>query len=89
MTTNPLISAWITLVVLSATTALLSLQLSDHGSRTGIAAAVLVLAGAKVRVILSRFLGLGVSRFWMRTFDLCIGGFLAITYVLYLAGGRA
>lgn len=81
--------AWVALAVLSAATALLTLHRAGSETRTIIAAAVLLLAGLKARVILSRYLGLGTSRFWMRTFDLAIGGFLVIAYGLYLAGRSA
>lgn len=78
--------AWITLAVLSAATTLLTLLRDSNEARSVIAAAVLLLAGLKARVILTRYLALASSRFWMRTFDLAIGGFLIVAYGLYLAG---
>lgn len=86
MPSRPIMEAWVTLTALSAATALLTVVRAASEYRTGIAAAVLVLAGLKARVILARYLGLGGSRFWMRTFELAIGGFLAGAYGLYLAG---
>lgn len=86
MPTRGISQAWITLAALSAATTLLTLYRAGNEARSIIAAAVLLLAGLKARVILSRYLGLGTSRFWMRTFDLAIGGFLVVAYGLYLAG---
>lgn len=86
MPSRDLLLAWVMLAALSAATTLTTLYRADTGSRTAIAAAVLVLAGLKARVILSRYLGLAASHFWSRTFDLAIGGFLAIAFAIYLAG---
>ncbi len=87
MPSRSLVHAWGALVVLSGATTLLTLSHSAAPARPIVAVAVLVLAGLKARVILSRYLGLDASRFWTRSFDLLIGGFLSIAYVLYLFGG--
>jgi len=86
MPARPLIIAWFTLAALSGATALLTVYRPESEMRSGFAAAVLVLAGFKARVILQRYLGLGQSRFWMRAFDLAIGGFVAVAFGIYLAG---
>ncbi len=89
MPTRGLSQAWVTLAILSTATTLLTVQPAGIEARTFTAAAVLLLAGLKARVILSRYLGLHTSRFWMRTFDLVIGGFLILAFGLYLAGRTA
>jgi cytochrome c oxidase subunit IV len=83
MTARAMIEAWVLLVVLSAsTTALTFIEMSGR-SRMIIAAGVLVLAGLKARIILTRYLQLRNSRFWTRAFDLAIGGFLLLSFGLY------
>ena len=76
---TPLTKAYLTLLVLSATTAVLSGQLA-----TGGALALLVLSGWKARVILNGYLGLGPSRFWRRGFNGAIMAFLFTAFALYL-----
>lgn len=73
--------------MLSGATTLLSILQPSVPARLAVAAAVLVLAGLKARVILSSYLGLDATRFWTRSFDLVIGCFLSIAYTLYLFGG--
>lgn len=83
MTSRAMIEAWVLLVAMSAaTTALTFVEISGR-SRMVIAAGVLVLAGLKARIILSRYLQLHNSRFWTRAFDLAIGGFLLLSFGLY------
>ncbi|MCC7250298.1 hypothetical protein [Hyphomicrobium sp.] len=85
MPARDLIEAWAALIVLSLGTMLIA---TFRVERWGafIACSVLVLAGLKARVILARYLGLAGSRFWMRSFDLAIGLFLALSFALYLFG---
>lgn len=86
MPVRDLVEAWVALVVLSFGTVLLA---TAHGTGRGVtflAAGVLVLAGLKARVILTRYLGLAGSRFWTRAFDMAIGLFLAIAFALHAFG---
>lgn len=84
MPARDLVQAWAMLVILSFGTVLIA----STGATGSIwfAGAVLVLAGLKARVILARYLGLAGSRFWMRTFEVAIGLFLALAFGLYLFG---
>lgn len=81
--------AWIVLIGLSFATTALTLIGRDNGS-IAVGGALLALAGAKARTILSRYLELRHSAFWMRTFDMAIGLFLIAAFGLYVAGaGRS
>ncbi len=84
MPARDLVQAWMALVALSIGTVLIAMASGRSG--TFMAAGVLALAGIKARVILSRYLGLSGSRFWMRSFDLAIGLFLALAFALSLFG---
>jgi hypothetical protein len=82
-----LIKAWLALVVLSVGTVLLTMTgASGHGQYVA-AGGVLLLAGMKAHVILTRYLGLAGSRFWTQAFDAVIGGFLVLSFALYAFGG--
>lgn len=84
MPARDLVHAWMALLLLSLATVLIA-SAGTAGS-AWMAGGVLALAGLKARVILSRYLGLAVSRFWTRVFDLAIGLFLAAALALYLFG---
>ena len=86
MPARDLVEAWGTLVVLSLGTVLIASAGTSSRSGGVMAAGVLTLAALKARVILARYLGLAGSRFWMRTFDLAIGLFLALSFALFLFG---
>lgn len=86
MTTRSLIEAWLVLVVLSAGTTILTLIEASASYRLIIGGGVLVLAGLKARVILTRYLGLGRSRFWKQMFDVLLFIFLSIAYLIYVLG---
>lgn len=88
MAARGLVQVWGVLVALSATTTSLTMVSSQGNAKHWIAAAVLVLAGFKARVILARYLGLAASLFWTRAFDIVLGIFLALAFVIYLAGER-
>jgi len=81
-----LVAAWGALVALSVATTVLSLIDAAGPARALSAAAVIVLAGLKARVILARYLGLAQSRFWTRGFDGVLGVFLALAFGIYLVG---
>ena len=65
---DPLLRAWLALVALSGLATLLSLS-----SRRAAGAAILLIALAKARLILSRYLGLAQVRPWLNAFSgLCL-----------------
>lgn len=83
MTARPLIEAWALLMALSlATTALTLVEASDP-VRIATGGVVLMLAGLKARIILTRYLRLAGSTFWTRSFDMAIGLFLIIAFALF------
>ena len=85
----PAIKAWAVLVFLSAMTTLLTLIDVSGTWRLIIGAGLLALAGLKAHVILTRYLGLGGSRFWTSAFDSAITGFLVIGFGVYVLGSGA
>lgn len=81
-----LVEAWIALLALSlGTVVLATADVASLGAAFG-AAGVLVLAGLKARVILTRYLGLAGSPFWTHAFDMAIGLFLALSFALHTFG---
>lgn len=83
MHARALIEAWAVLVGLSAATTVLSMmEVSGRGGII-ISGFVLLLAGIKARVILSRYLQLRNSRFWLRSFDMAIGSFLLLSFAVF------
>lgn len=86
MPARGLVEAWVALVALSLGTVLLATVDGSGRGATFVAAGVLVLAGLKARVILTRYLGLAGSQFWTRAFDLAIGLFLALSLALHTFG---
>lgn len=76
--------AWFALLALSLATTGMTLLTGMPKALAG--GLLLALAGLKARLILSRYLELRRSRFWMRLFDLVIGLFLLIAYAIYLIG---
>lgn len=81
-----LIEAWAALIILSFGTVVLATAGVSGTDVTFVAAAVLMLAALKARVILTRYLALASSRFWTRVFDLAIGFFLLLCFVLHTFG---
>jgi len=88
MTSKQMLEAWGLLVALSLATTVLTLIEVSGPIRVAIGGAVLVLAGLKARIILSRYLHLARSRFWTQSFDMAIGLFLLIAFVLFAAAGK-
>jgi hypothetical protein len=86
MPARDLVEAWVALAALSLGTVLLATADVSGRGATFVAAGVLVLAGLKARVILTRYLGLAGSRFWTHAFDLAIGLFLALSLALHTFG---
>ena len=76
-----LTGAWLALLVLSLASALLTMlpilpELAGGG--------ILLLALAKARVILARYLDLAESPAWLRGFTIVLSGFTILVFVLYL-----
>lgn len=86
MSNRSLIEAWIMLVALSAATTALTLIDASASNRLIIGGAVLLLAGFKARVILTRYLGLSRTRFWRQLFDAVLVLFLGLAYLIYVLG---
>lgn len=76
--------AWVALLLLSVATT--GLTLVEGRARLVMAGLLLVIAGLKARTILRQYLELSHSPFWTKLFDLVIGLFLTIAFVLYAAG---
>jgi len=82
--TDPLTRAWIALVFLGlATTAIAALG-PEAGARIWLGALILAIAFLKMRLILTRYLGLADAPFWCRGFDVTLGLFVLLLLVLYL-----
>jgi nitric oxide reductase NorF protein len=79
-----LIKAWLTLVALSVGTVVLTMP--GVSGTLLVAGGVLLLAGIKAHVILTRYLGLVRSRFWTHAFDFAIAAFLLLSFSLYAFG---
>lgn len=85
---RPIVTAWIALLLLSlVTTGIASAGDLASNSRHATAAAVLLLAGIKSRIILARYLEVEASLFWMRTFDLLVFSFLTLAFAIFVIGG--
>ncbi|MDP3959575.1 MAG: cytochrome C oxidase subunit IV family protein [Pseudorhodobacter sp.] len=85
---TPETRAWLILLALSATSTALAVagpSLNGWAIPTA-AVALLTLAWAKVRVILTDYLGLRAAPVWLRGFSLVIGLYTALLLVLVLAG---
>lgn len=80
-----LVITWGMLVVLSLATTILTLLNLSGQAKYAVGFGVLVLAGAKARLILQNYLKLRTSEFWTRAFDLFVGLFLALAFALFLA----
>jgi hypothetical protein len=87
MSVTQVYKAWIILLVLSVATTSLTLVGGQSGLVT--AGLLLVIAGLKARTILGQYLELSHSAFWTKLFNLVIGLFLIIAFVLYATGTGA
>lgn len=85
MTGRHLFAAWLGLVGLSLGSTLLSLPAIGRGPGWALGLCVLILAGLKARIILSRYLGLAAAPFWQRGFDISLVLFCGLLLGLYLA----
>lgn len=86
MSQRKLWHAWLLLVMLGALTAAMAAGGAGKLGQQSIAVAAILVAGIKARIILASYLGLAASRFWTRTFDIALGGFIALAIGTYLAG---
>jgi len=87
---DPLGRAWAALVALSLGSTMIA-TLVGRGALTGAevtgaGAVILLLAWAKARVILDRYLGLAAAPFWHRGFSIVLGLYCAGLLALYLMG---
>ena len=85
---DPLLRAWIVLIVLSAgSTGIAALRPAlPHGAAMAAGAAILALCWLKARVILGSYLGLDAVPGIRRGFGVVIGLYLAAVLALYLLG---
>jgi len=83
--TDPLTRAWIALIALGlATTAIAALG-PEAGAPIRLGAIILGVAFLKMRLILTRYLGLADVPFWRRGFDVMLGLFVLLLFALYSA----
>ncbi len=83
--TDPLTRAWLALIALGlATTAIAALG-PEAGAPIGLGALILAIAFLKMRLILTRYLGLANAPFWRRGFDVTLGLFALLLLALYAA----
>ncbi len=78
---NALTRAWVTLLALSVASALLTVLPIPS---TLLGGGILILALAKCRIILARYLDLAASPGWLRGFTMVMTGFALIIFALYL-----
>ncbi len=84
MTVPVLIRAWATLIALSLGSTALAVGAIPPAWQPVAGAAILILAWAKARVILARYLGLAAAPFWARGFGVALGVFCLVLLGLYL-----
>ncbi len=87
---DPLIRAWIGLVVLSALSTVLSVAVA-HGALSGAmvsvgGALILTIGWVKARIILEQYLGLAQAPFWRRGFETVLAFYMLGLLGLYLGG---
>lgn len=85
MTARHLLMAWLALVGLSLGSTLLSLPFMARAPAGVLGLGVLLIAGMKARIILTRYLGLADAPFWRRGFDISLALFCTLLLGLYLA----
>lgn len=84
MLRDPILRAWLWLIGFSLGSTALALW-NWPASLTAVAGtAILLLAWAKARVILRRYLGLAAAPFWLRGFSLSLGLFCLLLLGLYV-----
>lgn len=80
-----LFRAWLGLLALSLAATLVTLWDRPAALSAPAGAAILLLAWAKARIILARYLGLAAAPFWRRGFEISLAGFALLLLGLYLA----
>ncbi len=81
--TDPLTRAWIALVALGLATTALAARGPEPGT-PWLGVLILGIAFLKMRLILTRHLGLADAPFWRRGFDATLGLFVLLLLGLYL-----
>lgn len=92
MSRDPLLRAWIGLLVLSAASTLIAVvvPVAAPGLMLKLSgAAILALAWFKARLILAQYLGLAAAPFWRRGFEITLVLYTVLLLALHLAGGAA
>jgi len=87
MTTNPLAMAWLALMGLSIATVLVTAGGTAAFGEALFGGLLLLLAWAKVRIILSRYLGLSQAPSWLAGFSRVTGLYCLLLLGLYLVPG--
>ena len=83
--TDPLTRAWALLIALClATTAIAALG-PEPSAPLALGAVILAIAFLKMRLILTRYLGLANAPFWRRGFDVTLALFVLLLLGLYAA----
>ncbi len=80
-----ILRAWLRLLALSLGTTMVTLWDWPVALTAPAGAAILLLAWAKARIILARYLGLASAPFWRRGFEIALAGFALLLLGLYLA----
>ena len=84
MTQRTLYIAWVSLIVLSLGSTLLSLSGVWTHWQLAASIATLVLAWQKARIILAQYLGLAAASAWRRGFEFALGMLCLLMLGLYL-----
>ena len=82
--TDPLTRAWLALIALGLATTVLAARGTEAGT-LWLGALILAIAFLKMRLILTRYLGLADAPFWRRGFDATLGLFVLLLLGLYAA----
>lgn len=82
--TDPLTRAWLALIALGLATTALAARIGETGSTPWLGALILAIALLKMRLILTRYLGLAEAPFWRRGFTATLAAFVLLLLALYL-----
>jgi Prokaryotic Cytochrome C oxidase subunit IV len=85
MRTDPILRAWLSLLVLSAASVVAALVAGMGFGESVVGVLVLLFAWMKARVILARYLGLWQAPSWQSGFNWVLGLFCLLLLGLYLA----
>jgi hypothetical protein len=84
MKTDPILRAWLSLLVLSAASVVAALIAGIGLAESVVGVLVLLFAWMKARVILSRYLGLWQAPTWQSGFNWVLGLYCLLLLCLYL-----